>query len=159
MTTATAEQALRKHPFVQTFGEPQIAKLAALARETTFERDQVIFREGDECSEFYLIVSGLVALEIAAPGHTFRIQTLRGGDEFGWSAMLMGRGKHFQARALERVAALAFQGADLIKACQQDAAFGYAFMHRLLEVVSERLQATRLQLLDMYSPIAKKAGA
>jgi CRP-like cAMP-binding protein len=55
MTTATAEQALRKHPFVQTFGEPQIAKLAALARETTFERDQAIFREGDECSEFYLI--------------------------------------------------------------------------------------------------------
>lgn len=159
MTTDTVEQALRKHPFVKEFGEAQIRKLAALAREVTFERDQVIFREGDECSEFYLIVSGLVALEIAAPGHTFRIQTLHGGDEFGWSAMLMGRGKHFQARALDRVEALAFQGADLIKACQEDAAFGYAFMHRLLEVVSERLQATRLQLLDMYSPIAKKAGA
>jgi hypothetical protein len=32
-------------------------------------------------------------------------------------------------------------------------------MHRLLSVVSERLQATRLQLLDMYSPQAKRAGA
>jgi CRP-like cAMP-binding protein len=159
MATVTAEQALRRHPFVQTFGAPQIAKLATLAREASFAPGHVIFREGDECSEFYLIVSGLVALEIAAPGHTFRIQTLRGGDEFGWSAMLMGRGKHFQARALEPVAALAFQGADLIAACEQDAAFGFAFMHRLLEVVSERLQATRLQLLDMYSPIAKKAGA
>ncbi|MCX8113731.1 MAG: cyclic nucleotide-binding domain-containing protein [Burkholderiaceae bacterium] len=159
MTTATVEQTLRKHPFVKEFGAPQIRKLAELAREVTFEPNQVIFREGDECSEFYLIVSGLVALEIAAPGHTFRIQTLSGGDEFGWSAMLMGRGKHFQARALDRVEALAFQGADLIKACQEDAAFGYAFMHRLLEIVSERLQATRLQLLDMYSPIAKKAGA
>lgn len=159
MVTVTATDALRKHPFVETFRSAQVDKLADMARETRFERDQVIFREGDECSEFYLIVSGLVALEIAAPGHTFRVQTLRGGDEFGWSAMLMGRGKHFQARALERVDALAFQGADLIAACQQDAAFGYAFMHRLLEVVSERLQATRLQLLDMYSPIAKKAGA
>jgi len=25
--------------------------------------------------------------------------------------------------------------------------------------VSERLQATRLQVLDMYSPVAKRAGA
>jgi hypothetical protein len=31
-------------------------------------------------------------------------------------------------------------------------------MHRLLGVVAERLQATRLQLLDMHSPVAKRAG-
>ena len=34
-----------------------------------------------------------------------------------------------------------------------------AFMVRLMGVVSERLRATRLQLLDMYSPVAKRAGA
>jgi hypothetical protein len=28
----------------------------------------------------------------------------------------------------------------------------------MLGVVSERLQGTRLQLLDMYSPVAKRAG-
>jgi hypothetical protein len=32
-------------------------------------------------------------------------------------------------------------------------------MHRLLGVVAERLQATRLQLLDMYWPVAHRAGA
>jgi hypothetical protein len=32
-------------------------------------------------------------------------------------------------------------------------------MHRLLGVVSERLQAARLQVLDMHSPVAKRAGA
>jgi hypothetical protein len=32
-------------------------------------------------------------------------------------------------------------------------------MQRLLGVVAERLQATRLQLHDMYSPVAKRAGA
>ena len=29
----------------------------------------------------------------------------------------------------------------------------------LVGVVSERLQAARMQVLDMYSPIARKAGA
>ena len=38
-------------------------------------------------------------------------------------------------------------------------AFGFILMQRLLAVVAERLQATRLQLLDMYSPVAGAAGS
>jgi len=150
---------LQRHPFVEEFQPQHIEKLASMATRVRFERDQVIFREGDECGEFYLIMNGLVALEIAAPDHVLRVQTLSAGDELGWSAILMGRRKHFQARALERSEALAFDGGELLIACKQDAAFGYVLMHRLLGVVSERLQATRLQVLDMYSPVAKRAGA
>lgn len=150
---------LRKHPFVSGFEPQHVDKLATVAKDTRFERDQIIFREGDDCHEFYLIVTGLVALEIEAPGHVFRIQTLFAGDEFGWSAVLMGRGKHFQARTLDRVEALAIDGEGLLAVCKEDPAFGFVFMQRLLGVVSERLQATRLQLLDMYSPVAKRAGA
>jgi CRP/FNR family cyclic AMP-dependent transcriptional regulator len=150
---------LRHHPFVVEFEARHVERLAALAKDVRFDRNHVIFREGDECSEFYLVVNGLVALEIAAPGHTFRVQTLFAGDELGWSALLMGSGKHFQARALERVEALAFEGADLLAACREDPAFGFALMQRLLGVVAERLQATRLQLLDSYSPVAARAGA
>ena len=150
---------LRHHPFVAEFEPRHVEKLASMATRVRFERDQVIFREGDECGEFYLIMTGLVALEIAAPDHVLRVQTLSAGDELGWSAILMGRRKHFQARALERAEALAFDGGELLIACKQDAVFGYVLMHRLLGVVSERLQATRLQVLDMYSPVAKRAGA
>jgi len=150
---------LQRHPFVEEFQPQHIEKLSSMATRVRFEQDQVIFREGDECGEFYLIMNGLVALEIAAPDHVLRVQTLSAGDELGWSAILMGRRKHFQARALERSEALAFDGGELLIACKQDAAFGYVLMHRLLGVVSERLQATRLQVLDMYSPVAKRAGA
>lgn len=150
---------LRHHPFVMEFDTRHVERLAELAKDIRFDRNHIIFREGDECSEFYLIVTGLVALEIAAPGHTFRVQTLFAGDELGWSALLMGSGKHFQARTLERVEALAFEGSELLAACREDPAFGFALMQRLLGVVAERLQATRLQLLDMYSPVAARAGA
>jgi CRP/FNR family cyclic AMP-dependent transcriptional regulator len=150
---------IQRHPFVEEFQPQHVEKLATLATRVRFDRDQVIFREGEDCSDFYLIVSGLVALEIAAPGHTFRVQTLSSGDELGWSALLMARGKLFQARALERVEALALDGGDLLNACKQDTLFGFVLMHRLLGVVSERLQATRLQVLDTYSPAAKRAGA
>jgi len=158
MTKETLLAVLRRHPFVEEFQPEHIELLTSIAKEVEFARDQVIFHEGDECHEFYLIVAGRVALEIEAPDHTFRVQTLTAGDELGWSAILMGRGKHFQARALERTAALGFDGGALLEACRADPSFGFALMYRMLGVVSERLQGTRLQLLDMYSPVAKRAG-
>lgn len=151
-------EVLRRHPFVEEFTGEHIARLSELAREVRFDRDQVVFHEGDESHDFYLIVQGRVALEIEEPDHTLRVQTLTAGDEFGWSAILMGRGKYFQARALQATEALAFDGAELLKACREDKSFGFALMYRMLGVVSERLQGTRLQLHDLHSPVAKRAG-
>jgi len=159
MSAEAIKSVLEKQPFVQGFQPQQIEKLVSLAKEVHFDRDHVIFREGDERYEFYLIASGLVSLEIAPSGQAFRVDTLSAGDELGWSSVLLDKGKYFQARALEPVDALVFAGADLRAMCEQDTAFGYALMLRILGVVSERLQATRLQVLDMYWPVAARAGA
>jgi CRP-like cAMP-binding protein len=160
MTAETSTQTLlARHPFTHGMGGPAIEKLAALARTVGFTRNEVIFREGDDIHDFFLITSGRVALEIVSDGVSHRVHTLSAGDELGWSAVLMGQGKYFQARALEQVDALAFDGGELIALCERDTAFGYKLMHRLLGVVAERLQATRLQLLDTYWPVAHKAGA
>jgi CRP-like cAMP-binding protein len=158
MSAATLLAVLKQHPFVEEFQPEHIDRLRSLAREVAFERDQVIFREGDDTHDFYLIVSGRISLEMQEPDHVLRVHTLGAGDELGWSSILMGRGKYFQARALEPVQALAFDGGQLLEACRADKAFGFAFMYRMLGVVSERLQATRLQLHDMHSPKAKRAG-
>ena len=123
-----------------------------------FERDAIIFREGDDCRKFYLIIQGQVALEIYTPGRVLRIQTLGEGDELGWSSMLMRNAKHFLARALGPVRALEFDGIELLKACHENPEFGFAFMYRLLGVVAQRLQATRVQILDIYSPHAAAAS-
>ncbi|MBL8343407.1 MAG: Crp/Fnr family transcriptional regulator [Rubrivivax sp.] len=159
MPAATLLEVLKQHPFVDEFQPEHIDRLRKLAREVALEPDRVIFKEGDDTHDFYLIVSGRVALEMQEPDHVLRVQTLSAGDELGWSSVLMGRGKYFQARALERTEALAFDGVQLLQACRADTGFGFAFMYRMLGVVSERLQATRLQLHDMHSPKAKRAGA
>jgi CRP/FNR family cyclic AMP-dependent transcriptional regulator len=151
-------QTLESHPFVADFAPADRARLAALAKEVRFEPDQVIFHEGDDYSVFYLLGKGMVALELEVPGHVLRVQTLYAGDVFDWSALLPHAGKHFQARALDAVTALAFEGEQLLASFKADPQFGLAFMLRLMGVVSERLRNTRLQLVDMYSPVAKRAG-
>ena len=64
----------------------------------------------------------------------------------------------FQARALTPVSALAFDGEQLLASFKADPAFGLALMLRLMGVVSERLRATRVQLVDIYSTEARRAG-
>ncbi len=151
--------AVQQHPFVQGLTPAHCETLAGLGRRVSFGKDDIIFSEGDDKHEFFLLLSGRVSLEMLAQGQALRVHTLEGGDELGWSAVIMGRGKHFQARALEPVEALAFDGYTLLEKCRSDTGFGYKIMHRLLGVVSERLQAARIQVLDMYSPIARRAGA
>jgi len=157
MTMENLPDTLRAHRFVEGFQPEHIEKLASLAGVVQFEKNAVVFREGAESSFFYLLLSGSVVLEVATAGRMLRVQTLGKGEELGWSSMLPATSKHFQARALEPVAALAFDGARLRAACDEDCGFGYAMMRRTLKVVSARLKATRMQLLDMYS--APKAGA
>jgi CRP-like cAMP-binding protein len=155
----TILDAVQHHPFVKGMTPEHCATLASMARRESFAADQVIFREGDEKHEFFLLLTGRVALELKVQNRMLRVATMEGGDQIGWSAVIVGRGKHFQARALEPVDALAFDGFALLERCRADTAFGYKIMHRLLGVVSDRLQAARLQVLDTFSPASKRAGA
>ncbi len=150
---------LQRHPFLKGMSPEHCAVLAPLARHEQYPAQAILFAEADKRQEFFLLVAGRVALEIVAQGQTLRIETLEPGTAFGWSAVLLGRGKHFQARALEPVTALVLQGAEVLAACHREPHFGVDLMHRLLGLVSSRLQAERIKVLDTYWPVAKKAGA
>ncbi len=156
--TQTLSAALKRHPFVAGFPPEHMELLATLAKAVHFDEGQVIFHEGDDYSVFFLLDEGMVALELEMPAQVLRVQTLYAGDELDWSAVLPHAGKHFQARALTPVTALAFEGDQLLASFKADPEFGLAFMLRLMGVVSERLRATRLQLLDMVSSEARLAG-
>ena len=150
MPTAT----LQEHPFTKGFWPDHIARLAAMASEVHFSPGELIFHEGDHSSLFYLLISGNVALEVVSPGRPVRVTTLVAGDVLGWSSITGDEGKRFRARATEEVQAFAFDGARLRHACEEDYAFGFRFLRAILNVLSDRLHATQVQLLDLYSPVA-----
>lgn len=149
---------LRRHPFLAGFESRYVDALARIARPARFGANHVILEQGQESTQLYLITAGRVALEISGPGQPFRVDTLASGDEFGWSWALGNPGV-YRVRTLEPVDALVLSASELNDLCERDAAFGYALTRRLLGVVAERLQATRLTVIDMYLPAAKRAGA
>jgi CRP/FNR family transcriptional regulator, cyclic AMP receptor protein len=144
---------LDAHPFTRAFRPDHIARLSAMAAEVRFAPGELIFHEGDCSSLFYLLISGNVALEVLSPGRPVRVATLYAGEALGWSSLTNDDGKQFQARALEEVHAMAFDGARLRHACEEDYAFGFSLMRAIVSVISERLHAVRAQLLDAHTPV------
>lgn len=153
MENPTVADLLREHPFTARFWPEHVARLAAMASEVQFAPGELIFQEGDHSSLVYLLISGNVALEVNTPGRPLRVSTLYAGELLGWSSVTSDNGKQFQARALEQVHALAFDGARLRHACEEDFAFGFAFTRAILTVMSGRLHAIRVQLLEAYTPV------
>ena len=127
--------------FLEGLDPHHIHRLAGLALEAEFEPGRVIFREGDEQNRLYLILSGTVALRSDPAGTSMLV--LRAGDALGWSALLDGEHRHFEARCMSPVRALAFEGRELLRAFEADPRLGYAVMKRLLGVLAGRLEAAR----------------
>jgi CRP/FNR family cyclic AMP-dependent transcriptional regulator len=153
MTTTATEDLLRGHPFARGFWPEQIARLAELASEAQFRSGELIFHEGDHSSLFYLVTSGSVALEIVDPGRPVRVGTLNSGEALGWSSLTGEDDKQFQARALEEVHTLAFDGTRLLHACEEDYAFGFTVMRAVLAAMAARLHSVRAQLVHVYAPV------
>jgi hypothetical protein len=90
-----------------------------------------------------------VELLIPNRGYT-TLQTVGEGDVLGWSWLLPPYRWRFGARTLQPTRALTFDGKCLRNKCEEDHDLGYELLKRFTFVVTERLEATRLQLLDLY---------
>jgi CRP-like cAMP-binding protein len=126
-----------------------LEQLADLARPVEFPKNTTIFQEHDEAKDVYLIVRGEVSLVICTPKLACRQITLaRDGELIGWSPLLGRPRLSDTAHTLTRVEAIAFDGSRLLKLCADNPPLGFELMQRAAQVLAERLNATRLQLLD-----------
>jgi CRP/FNR family cyclic AMP-dependent transcriptional regulator len=145
------DRIIREHRFFKDFDPKFIALVVGCAKNVRFEAGEYLFREGGEADQFYLLRHGRVALEMPAPsGGALTFQTLGEGEIVGLSWFLPPYRWAYDARALELVRAIALDAACLRGKLEQDHELGYQVMLRFVPVLIERLQGTRLQMLDVY---------
>ncbi|MFI5459002.1 MAG: cyclic nucleotide-binding domain-containing protein [Isosphaerales bacterium] len=139
--------------FLQGLDAGQLERIAQIATPVQWDAGATVFREGDRNSLLYVVEAGRIAIEIGVPGRgRISILTVGPGEVFGWSSVFHTRPKTASARTIEPVKAFALDAVRLRELCDADSRLGYLLTRRILEVVSERLKATRMQLLDIYSP-------
>ena len=144
------ERMLSHHDFFAGMDAESRALIAGCARNAVFSDGSFLFREGAPAETFYLIREGAVALEIAAPGGALTVQTVGAGEVAGFSWLFGPHRWQFDGRAAGRVHAVELDGACLRAKCDADPRLGYDLMRRFAGLATRRLQATRLQLLDVY---------
>jgi len=151
MTLQTLEPILREQPFFEGMDEQHIELITGCAKNVRFPEGQYIFREGDPANQFYLIRNGLVSVQCMVPHRgVTTVQTVGQGEVLGWSWLFPPHRWHFDARVQQETHALEFDGKCLRGKCDNDHDLGYELFRRFIEIVGERLEATRLQLLDVY---------
>jgi CRP/FNR family cyclic AMP-dependent transcriptional regulator len=88
--------------FFRDLSEEDLAFLIPTCTVRTLRRGDLLFEEGDDCSELFVVSSGLVAIsKKSIDGRESVVALMERGELFGEMGMLDGLGRSAEARALE----------------------------------------------------------
>ncbi len=145
------ERIVKEHPFFTGVDETFCTLVCGCAKNVRFEAGQYLFHEGEPAEWFYLLRHGRVALQFTAPGRgAITFQTVGEGEIVGVSWLIPPYRWSNDAKAIELTRAIAIDATCLRQKCEADHDLGYEMMKRFMPILIQRLQAARLQVLDVY---------
>jgi CRP-like cAMP-binding protein len=149
--TADLSLRLAAHRFLEGLDTEDVALLAAVARPAEFPAGTYLIREGEEADTIYFVDRGRVAIELHAPGRgPLVVETVGPGQVVGLSWVSPPFRWQFDARAAEAVGAVGVDAPALRLILAERPVLGFDLLQRLSGVLLERLQTTRVRLLDLY---------
>jgi CRP/FNR family cyclic AMP-dependent transcriptional regulator len=162
MSRNILSQTLEGIQFLCDMAPEHLEKIADIASIHDFDKGDIVFREGDPAENMYLVVSGNVSLEVCAAGAGCKqIMTLGPGELVGWSSHLGQSRYTARARTPQSARLVQINVPQLIETCDRDPGFGYDLMRRTALALAKRLNATRIQFMNVYGdqlPVTSKQG-
>ena len=142
---------LRESPFGPLLDGRQTVSVLAIGQCEEAAAGQVVFSEGDPAEHLRIICQGHVSLDMSLPGRgRQRILTLGPRDLLGWSALAGDGTMSATATAMEDTWMLRLPVCELRALFEGDPVTGRIIMEQTARALARRLQAARLQLLDLF---------
>jgi CRP/FNR family transcriptional regulator, cyclic AMP receptor protein len=149
----TAAELLDEVPVLAGLAREHRARIAGCARNRPFAVGEHLMREGGAANACFVIRSGAVAIETHVPQRGPQIiETLHEGDLVGWSWLFEPYHAAFDARAVTALETIELDGACLRARLEEYPTLARDLLGLFAAVIVERLQATRMRLLDVYGP-------
>jgi CRP-like cAMP-binding protein len=121
----------------------QIERLAPLFTLCSCEENEVIFNQGDEAVNLYIVLEGCVAICFKPDdGDPIIVAKIEKDGVFGWSAAFGSDHYTSGASCLEKTELLCVRGDDLKKFHEKHPKTGILVLDRLAKVVARRLKRT-----------------
>ena len=144
---------LRSHTIFSDLKAAHIKLLAKYAEEKAYAAGELLFSQENAAEHFYILMDGSIEVEVPAiMGPALVVQTLGTDDVLGWSWLIPPYKWTFEAKAARDSKVLVFDGKALLQLCEKDTDFGYALMKRFTGLMSQRLHAARLKMMDSWDP-------
>lgn len=151
----TLERVLAEQPFLRGLPDRYLDIMVGCASQVRLSPGEFVFRMGEKANTFYLIRHGRVALEFyTVERGPITVQTVADGEALGWSWLVPPYVWHLDGRVIATTLALSFDAACLRGKCEADHDLGYELYKRFAPIIAQRLQATRLQVLDVHRAYA-----
>lgn len=149
---ATAEY-LAAHEYFSDLSDDILKFLSECSSLQAIKKGDILFRQGEKADKFYVIRKGSVSIQIPAiMGPVLEIEKLGQDEVLGWSWLISPYKWHFQTRADEDSELLAFDGAAILARCEQDPKFGYELLKKFAGLMSVRLNAARVKMMEEWNP-------
>ena len=97
------EKALKSIPFLAHLADEQLIRLSSAGRTEARSADEIIFSEGDEAKELYVILDGKVRVyRENSEGKAVMLSVLEKGNFFGEMALFDGEPRSARNRSTRR---------------------------------------------------------
>jgi CRP/FNR family transcriptional regulator, cyclic AMP receptor protein len=150
MIETVSEITMDSHPYFKRFKPEHFSMLKECASIADYEEGSFLFSERQKAHQQYLILEGRVALELLAPGkEPWIVMTVSDGGIVGYAWAYPPHRYYYSARAVKKTRVIVLDAEYLAAKCKEDYEFGYQIMLGCADTTAERLQATRLQLLNL----------
>jgi CRP/FNR family transcriptional regulator len=132
-----ALDALRDAPFSSALPEDDRRRLAEVAVPKRYQKEAIVFSEGEACEGFYLVTSGVARIFKAAPDGRERSLALVGrGETFAEAALFDDRRYPANAQAVDELEMLFFPRGPFLGLLRDNPEISF----RLLAAMSARLK-------------------
>ena len=122
-----------------------LAKVVEAGRDLEMRRGDVLFREGDDPDELFVVLSGRIAIaNKSIDGRESMVALMEEGDLFGEMGLFDGRGRSAEARALETSVVTAVPYGPVRNLYQDDP----ALLWRVVAMLAGRLRTMDAALAD-----------
>jgi CRP-like cAMP-binding protein len=108
---------------------------------SSHKKGEVLFRENDPASFFFILLNGRVRLSVGEPQQVV-YHAERNGEAFGWSSLIGGDVYSASAECLKTTKLLKTASDDLSRILEEDTQNGIIFFKQLAATLGKRLLET-----------------
>jgi CRP-like cAMP-binding protein len=136
---------LARSELFSAFDREVLMDIVAEAKQVEFERNGVVFEEGDEAEELYVVCSGRIAVgRRSFDGRESLVALMETGDLFGEMPLFDDGSRSASARALERSVVLRIPYSIVRSALDEQP----SLLWTVVNLLAQRLRATDSALAD-----------